>query len=61
MADLKPPRKVALMAISNKARTLHLTDGSTVVGWVNYIDDNGRDVILSDGSHRWIGHAEVVA
>jgi hypothetical protein len=61
MADLKPPRKVALMAISKKARTLHLKDGSTVVGWVNYIDDNGRDVILPDESHRWIGHDEVVA
>lgn len=61
MKDLKPPAKLRHMAIGKRAKTLHLKDGTTVVGWVNYLGETGRDLILSDGSHRWIGHTEVVA
>lgn len=51
-----------LMCITQTPVELHLSNGETVKGIVNYSDRFGRELIVADGNGwatRWVAHTDL--
>jgi hypothetical protein len=55
----KAPAMMRGMAIRQSSVTLTLASGEQVTGWGNYSSEAGVDLILADGTFRWIDAADL--